>query len=142
MIGTASLMVSGGCAIEVPYAPRPDAKPVPVYCFDSVGHMPGAKPFVLGGTCCCTPSEAVVGDYKQHGHVPQDMTLQQLIALYERDGIKTALDHYGCNNLCKWGPHVIKGGKCMAPPTPGTYNFEEVRFNMRYTPVVKPETKR
>ena len=103
-----------------------------MHCFDSVGHTPGAKPFVLGGTCCCTPSAEVLADYKKHGHVQADMTLEDLVALYGKEGIKTELDHKGCNNLCKWGPHVVKGGKCMVPPTPGTYNFEEVRFGTRY----------
>jgi len=67
------------------------------------------------------------------------MELGDLIALYEERGIKTALDHKDCNNLCEWGPHIVKGGKCMAPPTPGTNNFEEIRFGMKYVPVVPVE---
>ena len=103
-----------------------EATPEIVYCFDTVGHKPGAKPWILGGTCCCTPSEEVLADYMAHGHVAEDMTLEDLIALYEEKGIKTALDHGGCNNMCLWGPHVVKGGKCMVPPTPMTQNYEEV----------------
>ena len=32
------------------------------------------------------------------------------------------------------GPHVVKGGKCMTPPTPGTENYEEVLFGKVYMP--------
>jgi hypothetical protein len=136
--GLFGLVLLAGCvAPQAPYALKPATKPVPVYCFDTVGHTTGAKPFILGGTCSCTPSDEVLADYKKNGHFAQDMTLQQLIDQYHKAGIKTALDHQSCNNLCQWGPHVIKGGKCMVPPTPATYNFEEVRFNIRYVPAAK-----
>lgn len=117
-----------GCAKEARYTLKPpdEQSPSIVYCFDTVGHTPGAKPWVLGGTCCCTPSEKVLSDYKKSGHIAQDMTLDGLKALYETKGIKTALDHQGCNNMCKWGPHVVKGGKCMVPPAPMTMNYEEI----------------
>ncbi len=57
-----------------------------------------------------------------------------LSAKYRDAGIKTAADHQHCNNLCEWGPHVVKGGHCMVSPTSGTVNFEEVRFDSRYIP--------
>ena len=123
-----SIVLLAGCAKEARYTlvlPKETSPPV-AYCFDTVGHTPGAKPWVLGGTCCCTPSEKVLNDYKKGGHVAQDMTLDGLKALYEAKGIKTALDHQGCNNMCKWGPHVVKGGKCMVPPVPMTMNYEEI----------------
>jgi len=111
-----------------------------MYCFDSVGHTPGSKPFIVGGTCCCTPTRELMDKYHKDGLL-KDMELKGLLALYEQKGIKTALDHKGCNNLCQWGPHIIKGGNCMVPPTPATHNFEEVRFGMKYVPVEPPGKK-
>ena len=102
----------------------------PVYCFDSVGHTPGAKPFILGGTCCCTPTKELMDLYHADGLL-KEMELKDLILLYEEKNIKTARDHNHCNNLCQWGPHLVKGGKCMVPPTPGSNNFEEVRRGIK-----------
>lgn len=112
---------------------------IPAFCFDGVGHTAGAKPFILGGTCCCTPTKQLMDQYHADGLV-RDMELKDLLALYEQKGIKTALDHNHCNNLCQWGPHVIKGGNCMVSPTPGTYNFEEVRCGLKHV-FVRPDKK-
>jgi hypothetical protein len=121
-----------GCATpEVPFAAKPNPGAAPVYCFDTVGHKPGSKPFIMGGTCSCTPTQALMDKYHADGLL-MDMQLKDLLALYEQKGIHTALDHQGCNNLCQWGPHVVKGGHCMVPPTPATCNFEEVRFGIKY----------
>lgn len=131
LLGVAILATA--CAKKPRYIlqlPSEVAPPI-VYCFETVGHNPGSKPWILGGTCCCTPSQEVLEDYKKHGHVPLGMTLDDLIALYAEKGIQTALDHRGCNNMCIWGPHVVKGGKCMVPPTPLTQNYEEV-FSGRF----------
>lgn len=122
---------------EVPFDPKPAKAPAPVHCFDGVPHMKGSAPFVQGGTCCCTPSQALLDQYKADGVVSQTVTLDELIKLYKNAGIHTTLDHQRCNNLCKWGPHVVKGGKCMVPPTPGTPNYEEIRFGIRYVPSEK-----
>lgn len=137
------ILAAGACAKKPRYVlelPR-DVAPEVVYCFDTVGHKPGAKPWILGGTCCCTPSKEVLADYKKHGHVPEEMTLEDLIALYEEKGIKTALDHEGCNNMCEWGPHVVKGGKCMVPPTPLTQNYQEV-FSGEFPKLTEKEKKK
>lgn len=132
-----------GCAgpQQRPFQAKPTTRPAPVYCFDGVGHTPGSKPFILGGTCCCTPTQELMDKYHADGFLT-DMTLQDLLKLYQDRGIKTALDHKGCNNLCEHGPHVVKGGKCMVPPTPGTANFEEVRYGMKYVPVEEAENKK
>jgi hypothetical protein len=55
-----------------------------------------------------------------------DMSLDDLIAMYRDAGIVTDLDMRGTSNLDEYGPHVVKGGKSMVTPTPGTRNFEEV----------------
>ncbi|HUW32760.1 MAG TPA: hypothetical protein VM223_14210 [Planctomycetota bacterium] len=124
------LICSAGCS-QPPFQAKSTIRPAPVYCFDAVGHTRGAKPFIFGGTCCCTPTRKLMDQYHADG-ILMEMTLEDLQKAYADRGIKTAADHTNCNNLCEWGPHVVKGGKCMAPPTPGTANYEEVRFGFRY----------
>jgi len=113
---------------EPPVAPRfvtsPETPEV-VHCCDPVGHRASAAPFVLGGTCCCTPDQALVEAYHRDGIVPE-LDLFGLRSLYAARGIRTAEDHRDCNNLCRWGPHVTEGGRCLAPPTPGTPNYERI----------------
>ena len=136
--GLTGLLLVPGCATkEQPFVMKSAADWKPVYCFDSVGHTPGAKPFILGGTCCCTPTQELMDKYHADSLLT-DMQLNDLLALYQQKGIHTALDHKGCNNLCQWGPHVVKGGHCMVPPTPATHNFEEVRFGFKRVPLNKP----
>ena len=100
------------------------------HCFDGVPHIRGSKPWVLGGTCCCTPSDALLKMLHEDG-LCLDLDTQGLIDLYHQKGIQLGIDHSGCNNLCECGPHVTKGGKCMVPPTPGTRNYEEVITGIR-----------
>ena len=138
----AAVLSSHGCMPpEGPFEPKSTTRPAAVHCFDTVGHTRGTKPFILGGTCCCTPTKELMEKYHADGLL-MEMTLEDLIRLYEERGIKTALDHTGCNNLCKWGPHVVKGGHCMVPPAPGTENFEEVRFGIKYVPVEPAEPRK
>jgi hypothetical protein len=126
-----STMLMAGCVASQSvsqrqvFYPKPETPPAISYCFDTVGHVSGAKPFLLGGNCVCTPTAAVLKDYQAHGYF-SGLSLDELIQMYRERGIQTALDHQGCNNLCQWGPHLVKGGSCMVPPTPGTTNYEEV----------------
>ena len=108
-----------------PYVPAYRDKPALAHCFDGVPHIRGSKPWVLGGSCCCTPSDELMAKYHADG-VCLDLDTEELLALYQEKGIRLATDHQRCNNLCAYGPHVTKGGKCMVPPTPGTRNYEEV----------------
>lgn len=111
-----------------PIPPRfvaPPAAPEVVHCCDPVGHRAGAAPFVLGGTCCCTPSAELVEACHRDG-IATELDLLGLRALYTSRGIRTAEDHRDCNNLCRWGPHVTEGGHCLVPPTPGTPNYERI----------------
>lgn len=119
-----------GCATREHVA-KPAIAPDIVNCFDTVGHCSGAKPWLLGGTCCCTPSEQVLTDWQKQGHFA-GQTVRQVMNLYHEQGIQLASSHRDCNNACKHGPHVVKGGKCMTPPTPGTENYEEVLFGKVY----------
>jgi hypothetical protein len=115
-----------GCAAPPPpFVPiRHDGVRI-AHCFDGVPHQPGAKPWVLGGTCCCTPTEETLKLWQRDGFFT-GMGMDEVLAQYDERGIKTALDHRHCNNQCEFGPHVTRGGHCMAPPTPGTRNYEEI----------------
>ena len=103
-----------------------DGQPVKViYCNDYTGHVPGSIPFIFGGTCCCTPTLELVDAYHRDGLL-LEYRAATLLGVYEGLGIQTIYDHRDCNNRCKWGPHILQGGKCMVPPTPGTQHYEEI----------------
>jgi hypothetical protein len=122
----AGLSLVGCITPPPPYVPVQSGDPPPVaHCIDGVPHIAGAEPWVFGGKCCCTPSIQLM--QKLHAdNKCVDMDATALADKYHESGIQLALDHKRCNNLCEHGPHVVKGGKCMAPPTPGTWNYEEV----------------
>ena len=108
------------------------------HCFDGVPHIAGSKPWVLGGKCCCTPTDDLMRKLHADG-VCEDLDVDGLISLYEDKGIRLRFDHTGCNNMCEYGPHVTKGGKCMVPPTPGTRNYEDVITGIVPCPPSKKE---
>jgi hypothetical protein len=69
--------------------------------------------------------------YQAEKTVPADMTFGAFLQRFADRGIKTGPEHAGCNNRCESGPHVVFGGKCMAAPTPGTENYEQVSLGRR-----------
>ena len=114
------------------FTPMSERLPRVAYCNDHTGHVAGSKPFVLGGKCCCTPTQKLIDAYHRDGLL-LDYDLGRLKELYSGLDIKTAHDHRDCNNRCAWGPHILQGGSCMVPPTPGTQHFEEIitgRFHL------------
>lgn len=122
-----SIAIVAGCAMKV-MPRRPSIAPPIVHCHDGVGHLSGAKPWILGGKCCCTPTEERFAVYKEEGTVPDKMTYQEFLAKFDEKGIITDLDteFIGSNCRCDYGPHVVFGGKCMITPTPGTRLYEEI----------------
>lgn len=116
-----------GCEVPPPpYVPKGLIAPKVVCCNDHTGHKPGAKPWIMDGTCTCTPSEELIGKLHADGFCT-GMTAGDLGAMYEKAGIKLRGEgHMWCNGMCDAGPHVVLGGKCMCPPTPGTEYYERV----------------
>lgn len=109
-----------------PYVAKKIQAPEVIHCFSSIGHKKATYPFILGGTCCCTPSLELLDMYHEDGFL-SDYDLDRLIGEYEERDIVLAHENgWQCNNQCKYGPHVVFGGKCMVPPTIGTHNFENV----------------
>lgn len=123
------LLVFSGCAkIPGPYVCKPLTCPAVHYCNDNTGHIKGTKPWIMGGTCCCTPTAELMKEYHRDGFC-RGMDERQLSQQYENAGIKLqGPGHEWCNGLCDHGPHVVLGGKCMCPPTPGTEYYEQVIF--------------
>jgi len=117
----------------LPYVPKPEAAPPMAACHDGVGHIKGNKPWILGGTCCCTPTLENYNLHVSQGTLDRSMTYEAYLALYQERGIVTDLDHKGCGNLCARGPHVLLGGHCMATPTPGTWMYERVTYGPHET---------
>ncbi len=105
----------------------PDDGRTVAHCFGDLPHIEGSAPFVLGGACCHYPSPEIVEAYRRDGTISDDDSTVTLLALYRTKGIQLETDHRGCNNRCSFGPHVVKGGRCMVAPTPGTVNYEEIR---------------
>lgn len=128
-VGTVTLTLAG-CASSWREAEpfEPDArvrKADGIICTDATGHHRSARPVLLGGTCACTPCVSVLSDYQSQG-LFAGLDVDGLIRWYREQGVKTDLEHRGCNNLCEEGPHVAFGGRCQATPTPATVNFEQV----------------
>ena len=116
-----------GCeAPPPPYVPKASLAPEVICCNDYTGHKPGTKPWIMGGTCTCTPTEELMKKLHADGFC-NGINASDLRAMYEKAGMKLrSPDHLWCNGLCDAGPHVVLGGKCMCPPTPGTAYFEKV----------------
>lgn len=126
------LSMIGGCAPPQtkyyfnPYKAKKLNSPEVIHCFSTIGHKRGTQPFIMGGTCCCTPTQDLLDIYHEDG-ILLDYDLSKLLDEYEQKGI--VLEHengWQCNNQCAQGPHIVFGGKCMVAPTLGTQNWENV----------------
>ena len=122
----AMLVVAGCVSPPGPFVPKSAAAPPIVHCNDYTGHKDGSKPWVMGGACCCTPSDALMAQLQEDGHC-MDMSGADLAKMYADKGVALrGSGHRACNGLCSSGPHVVLGGKCMCPPTPGTVYYERI----------------
>ena len=128
LISLIAILVISSCAAPPKLNMKPPTPPNVIYCIDPIGHIPGTSPWILGGTCCCTPTERMFNIYKKEGTISANMTYQQFLNLFKEKDIVTDLDpeYRGSNNRDDHGPHVVFGGKSMVTPTPGTDNYEEV----------------
>ena len=137
LVGVLALVAIGCEKPPGPFVPRSATAPGVTYCNDHTGHKPGNKPFVMGGTCCCTPTEALMAKLHADGFCT-GMTAENLREAYGEAGIKLAgPGHEHCNGLCETGPHVVMGGKCMCPPTPGT-EYGELVIHGAPSPTTTP----
>jgi hypothetical protein len=127
LLACAAVLMAAGCEQPPgPFVPKSHTPGAITYCNDYTGHKPGAKPFIMGGTCCCTPSDELMAQLQKDGFCI-GMSAEGLAQEYKAR--KIALrepGHMFCNGLCEAGPHVALGGHCMCPPTPGTVYYEQV----------------
>ena len=109
-----------------PFVPKASAAPEIIYCNDHTGHKPGNQPWVMGGKCTCTPSESLMQQLNADGFC-KGMTADDLREMYEQKGFRLRqTGHMWCNGYCSAGKHVVLGGNCMCPPTPGTEYYEQI----------------
>ena len=122
------LILLAGCAAPKQFNLKSAKQPKIIYCIDTIGHIPGTKPWILGGKCCCTPTYEMFSIYQSEGTVSKDMDYSEFIYLFTQRDIVTDLTpgYKGSNNRDDHGPHVVFGGRSMVTPTPGTKNYEEV----------------
>lgn len=134
------LALFAGCdTIPQPYVPKSPTAPEVVHCNDYTGHLKGATPWALEGDCTCTPSPALMAKLHADGICPK-LDEAGLRKLYVDQGIVLRGPEHGCcNGMCDAGPHVVMGGRCMAPPTPGT-ELAEIIITRPRTVVVKSTT--
>jgi len=129
------IVVIWGCAAPPILDLKSNFAPPVKYCIDPIGHINGAKPWILGGTCCCTPTVSMYEIYKKEGTVKADVSYGDFLNLFKKRGIVTDLDpgYKGSNNRDDHGPHVVFGGRSMVTPTPATDNYEEVISGIKRT---------
>jgi hypothetical protein len=117
-----------------PYVAKDFHPPEVKYCFDTVGHKRGTYPFVLGGTCCCTPTAQLLETYHEDGFLLEYSSVEELEKVYADKGIVLRHENgWACNNMCDHGPHVVFGGHCMVAPVVGTQNYENVATGKQAT---------
>ncbi len=128
LVGIVAVNMQLGCEgpPPQPFVPKASVAPEVVYCNDHTGHKPGNKPWIMGGKCTCTPSGSLMQQLHADGFC-EEMTANDLRVMYEEKGIKLRQEgHMWCNGLCRAGKHVVLGGNCMCPPTPGTDYYERI----------------
>lgn len=99
------------------------------YCSDSYDRDQPHVPFILGGTCCCTPTYDRLREAQQQGLVP-GLDLAHLMDLYRQEGILIEGKDDG-----EPGLHVLEGGNWLYSPIPGTVGFARL-FGQTWNPYV------
>ena len=139
-IGLSVFGVVAGCSTPPtqyyfnPYLGKGGQPPEIKHCFDTIGHKRGTYPYILGGTCCCLPTEELLEQYHEDGFLLEYTSVAELEAVYAEKEILLSHAHgWACNNTCDDGPHVVFGGKCMVPPVVGTQNYENVAAGKAWT---------
>lgn len=93
---------------------------------DVTGPIVGTYPYVLGGTCTCTPTQEVLETYQAGGYL-LGLTLQGLLDIYTAEGIvfaplparRETTDTYH---------HILRGGRLLYTPVPGSDGFEQLTY--------------
>jgi len=92
-----------------------------LYANDAVSLPQPSLPYILGGRCTRTPSEAVMESYYAAG-LPRSVTLSELRDLYREEGISVL----GESDVGTAGRHVLEGGKWLFTPAQGSLAFARI----------------
>jgi len=97
------------------------------------GPVPGSDlPYVLGGRCVRSPSEAAWDEYVAGGLLPTGMTFNDLKNLYRAEGLTWELGDQGGLSA----RHVLEGGTSLIAPAGGTAGFARLfgQLHSEYMP--------
>ncbi len=103
---------------------------------DVTGPIVGTYPYILGGTCVCTPGKDVLETYQADGYL-LDYTVEGLRDLYRMEGI-VAQPLPAKKETVPTYHHILEGGKLLYTPMPGSAGFERLTYGddaWRYEPV-------
>jgi hypothetical protein len=138
-LNTVELAIDGipGSRIVLPAVPRPESGKTDLhyvrlpdsnaawmtsgqvyYSNDFVTTTGRQLPFILGGNCVRTPTEAALAAYQSAGYL-QGMTLNDLLDLYKAEGIEIG----GLSSKGEIGRHILEGGSWLYTPEPGSTGF-------------------
>jgi len=104
---------------------------------DVTGPVAGTFPYILGGTCVCTPSPEVLATYHAGGYL-LDFNLEDLLDLYRAEGIVFDPLPYSLETAATWS-HLLRGGRLLQAPIPGSAGFEELTYFS--APVYRPRSE-
>ncbi len=98
------------------------------YCNDQTPEIREVHlPYILGGSCVCTPSEETLASCQEQGLLV-GMTPSGLAELYHLEGITITARGEGNPGL-----HVLEGGRSLYTPYAGTAGFSRL-FGQRHRP--------
>lgn len=93
---------------------------------DHTGPIPGTYPYILGGTCVCTPSYEVLENYQASGYL-RNYTLENLLDLYRYEGIIFEPRPLASDTVDTYR-HILDGGKLLYTPIPGSAGYERLTY--------------
>ncbi len=109
-------------ALQAAETTRQIQRPI-VHPNDVTGPIIGTYPYILGGTCVCTPTADVLASYQAGGYL-QGWLLDDLLDLYRAERIVFA-PLPASSETTKTYHHILRpGGRLLFTPVPGSAGFE------------------
>ena len=101
----------------------------PLYTNDHAGVKPGDYPWILGGHDVSTPSRKTLEAYQAGGRL-EDMTVADLRALYEAEGIHlgSGMENHPEVPRNPSYRHILEGGMGLFTPRPDSMGYKRLFF--------------
>jgi hypothetical protein len=98
-----------------------------IYGNDATGVRPGDFPWILGGNDVSTPTRATLEAYQAGGHL-RDMTLAELQALYDAEGvlIGSGMENRPAVPKNPSFRHILEGGTGLFTPEPESVGYKRI----------------